>query len=352
MNIKKIFTVGLCFCLILCAAACGGKTESFTSSQTNPTTENTPASKTIAVYADNLTTVYAEQLKQGAQSAADENGYELKFIIGSDENDVLKETLENEFEKYAALAISSNRDDMDKVFEKLFDNNVPVVYFGDFNDSLKKIISSNNKNPVKSVVRVADKQLGENAAEYIFEAIKEDIYNAESEYVVGVLSGLKTDAKEEMNSAFEEKFNELAEKDAQAKGKVKIFFEDASAENVIWNDSYEKLAENKCNAVFITDESGVAEIADTVAAKPEGFENIRFFGVGAGSKQINWYKTENSRLFGSVVTDGFEIGREVVTQCVNAAEGKTVEPMPDVSLYWYDSSNLDKMLEDKIVYEG
>lgn len=354
MNIKKILAISLCFVLVVSAfAACGGKTESFTSSETNSTTDNgAAASKIIAVYADNLTDVYAQQVKLGAQSAADENGYELRFLSGSYESDAVKDSLEADLGKYAAVAVSSDRDDMNKVFEKAFGQNLPVVYFGNISDSVKKTVDSKDKNPVKSIVRVADKQLGETAADYIFKAVKDDIYKAEGEYVLGVLSGVKTDAHDEMCKAFEEKFNELAAKDAEAKDKVKIEFEGNPDAVAAWTDSYEKLAEKKCNAVFITDEIGVGEIADTVAAKPESFENVKFFGIGAGSKQVNWYKSENSRIFGSLVADGFEIGREIVTQCVNAVEGKTVEPMPEVSLYWYDSSNIDKMLEDKIVYEG
>ena len=353
MNIKKIFAICLCLGVVVSAfAACGGKTESFTSSLTNPTTENAAASKIIAVYADNLTDVYAEQVKRGAQSAADENGYELRFFSGSYENDAVKDALETDLEKYAAAAVSSDRDDFNKVFEKAFEKNLPIVYFGNITDSVKKTVDSKDKNPVKSVVRVADKQLGETAAQYIFEAVKDDITKAEGEYILGVLSGVKTDAHDEMRKAFEDKFNELAAKDAQTKDKVKIEFEANPDADAVWTDSYEKLAEKKCSAVFVTDEKGVAEIADTVAAKPEDFENIKFFGAGAGSKQVNWYKAENSRIFGSLVTDGFEVGREIVTQCVNAAEGRTVEPMPEISLYWYDPSNIDKMLEDKIVYEG
>ena len=354
MRIKKIFAAFLCFATVLgILTACGGKTESFTSEQTNPTADSgVSTSKVIAVYADNLTDVYAEQVRRGAQSAADENGCELKFISGSRENDAVKEAFEADLEKYAAAAVSTDRDDMNKVLEKAFDAKMPVVYFGNMTDSVRKTVDSKDKNPVVSVVRAADKQMGETAAEYIFETVKGDIAASEDEYVIGVLRGVKTDAGDELCKAFEEKFNELAAKDADTKDKVKIEFEANPDVNSVWSDAYEKLAEKKCRAVFITDENGVAELADTVAAKPENFEDVKFFGTGAGSKQVNWYKAENTRIFGSLVTDGFEVGREIVAQCVNAAEGKTPEPMPDVSLYWYDSSNIDKMLEDKIVYEG
>jgi ABC-type sugar transport system substrate-binding protein len=63
-------------------------------------------------------------------------------------------------------------------------------------------------------------------------------------------------------------------------------------------------------------------------------------------------KTSGPKLVGAVAQDSYQIGYKAVEQAVFALENKSVEKEVAIAGAWWDKDNVDKMIEDNLVYEG
>ena len=61
---------------------------------------------------------------------------------------------------------------------------------------------------------------------------------------------------------------------------------------------------------------------------------------------------KTAKLIGSVAQDSFQIGYNAVEQAIFALEGKEVTEDVAIAGAWWDATNVDKMIEDNLVYEG
>ena len=97
----------------------------------------------------------------------------------------------------------------------------------------------------------------------------------------------------------------------------------------------------------------VKQVYDAINAADGKYDEIKFCGFDAGSKQIEWMKaTKGAKLVGATAQDSYQIGYNAVKQCINAIEGKDISKEVAIPGAWWDASNVDEMIKSNIVYEG
>ena len=103
----------------------------------------------------------------------------------------------------------------------------------------------------------------------------------------------------------------------------------------------------------MSNEGVVKQVYDAIAAAGTKYDKVKFCGFDAGSKQIEWMKKSSGpKLVGAVAQDSYQIGYKSVEQAVLALENKNVEKEVAIAGAWWDKENVDKMIEDNLVYEG
>ena len=103
----------------------------------------------------------------------------------------------------------------------------------------------------------------------------------------------------------------------------------------------------------MTNEGVVKQVYDAMGAAGEKYNDIEFCGFDAGSKQIEWMRSDkNAELIGAVAQNSYEIGYKAVEQAIFAIEDKKVEETVEISGAWWDKNNVDQMIKDNLVYEG
>ena len=254
------------------------------------------------------------------------------------------------------LVIATIGEGFADMLTQAYDKKIPVVQFdsGIWEADIKTL-DSQNKNPIVSTVATSNKNAAALNAEHFFDAIKEDIAKSTDTYVIGVIQHDETQTGIDRVLGFTEKFTELADADESTKGKYKIEKEVKPGDsNNAYIDALNALVEKKCKAVFMSNEGVVKQVSDAIAANQGKYDGIVFSGFDAGTKQIEWIKNKDSKskLIGAVAQDSYNIGYNAVEQCVFAIEGKDVKTKVDIEGQWYDMENIDKMIQDNIVYQG
>lgn len=323
--------------------------------------DNTNKSKTIAVVAKGESHAFWQAVKKGGEDAAKKYGYTVTFRGPASESssdlpsqkEMVQTALSNDVSGLVIATIGEGFADM---LTQAYDKKIPVVQFdsGVWEADIKTL-DSQNKNPIVSTVATSNEKAAAVDAEYFFEALKEDIKKSDETYVVGVIQHDETQTGIDRASGFIDKFSELADADEATKGKYKIEKEVKPGDaNNAYIDALNALVEKKAKAVFMSNEGVVKQVSDAIASNAGKYDGIVFCGFDAGTKQIQWIKNENtkSKLIGSVAQDSYSIGYNAVEQCVFAIEGKDVKNKVDIEGQWYDKTNIDKMIQDNIVYEG
>lgn len=323
------------------------------------TNGGTDSGKTIAVVAKGESHAFWQSVKAGAEAAGKEYGYKITFRGPASESakdlpsqmEMVQSALSN---NSSAIVLGTIGEGFVDMLSQAKDAGIPVVQF-DSGVWAKDIeaLDSMGKNPIVSSVATSNYMASNLVAEKFFEAIKADIAKADK-YIVGVIQHDETQTGIDRASGFVDKFTELAEADESTKGKVKIEKEikPGDADNA-YKTALEALSEKGANAIFMTNEGVVKQVYDAIGAAGAKYDKIVFCGYDAGTKQIEWMKkTEGPKLVGSVAQDSYRIGYEAVVQAVLAAEGKEIEQKVDISGAWWNSENVDKMLQDNLVYEG
>jgi len=215
-------------------------------------------------------------------------------------------------------------------------------------------LDEQNKNPIVASVATSNRLAAGQAAEHFFEEIKDDIAESNGDYVVGIIQHDQTQTGQDRAGGFEDRFKELADADESTKGKYSVVKEikPGDAENS-YKTALEALYERGARAIFMSNEGVVKQVFDAMGAAGGKYDDIEFCGFDAGSKQIEWMRSEDeAELVGAVAQNSYEIGYKAVEQCVFAIEGKDVEDNVAISGAWWDKDNVDQMIKDNLVYEG
>lgn len=315
--------------------------------------------KTIAVVAKGESHAFWQSVKAGAEAAAKENGYTITFRGPASESakdlpsqqEMVQTALSNNVDGLVLATIGEGFTDM---LAQAYDKKIPVVQF-DSGIWANDVTALNNqsKNPILSSVATSNRLAAALAAEKFFEAVKADIAAADK-YVVGVIQHDETQTGIDRAGGFIDKFKELADADATTKGKYVIEKEvkPGDADNA-YKTALEALYEKGAAAVFMCNEGVVKQVYDAITASGGKYDNVKFCGFDAGTKQIEWMKkTTGAKLVGSVAQDSYKIGYNAVLQCINALEEKEVSAEVAIAGAWWDASNVDEMVKNNLVYEG
>lgn len=356
MRIKKVLSVLLVLALVSAVfCACGGNSQN---ENINNPDEN--VNKTIAVIAKGESHAFWQSVKNGAEDAAKKYGYKITFRGPVSENsseipsqkEMAQTALSN---NVSGIVIATIGEGFTDVLEQAYDKKIPVVEFDSgLWEADKNALEEIRKNPVVSSVATSNITAAELAAENFFEKIKADIKEFDGVYVVGVIQHDRTQTGVERTKGFVDKFKELADEDDDTNGKYRIEKEIKDGDgNNAYVDALNALVEKKVNAIFMSNEGVVKQVSDALAANKGKYDHIKFCGFDAGTKQIEWMKSETGAvLVGSVAQDSYKIGFEAVEQCVFAIEEKTVARNVPVAGKWYSKENIDKLIKEKLVYEG
>lgn len=342
-NFKKVLGLVLAVMLVVCTfAGCGGKDE-----------------KTIAVIAKGESHAFWQSVKAGAEDAAKEAGYTITFRGPASESakdlpsqiEMVQSAVSNNVDGIVLATIGEGFVDLLTQAKK---KEIPVVQFdsGIWANDVAALDKANS-NPIVSSVATSNTLAAGVAAEQFFETIKADIA-ASSGYVVGIIQHDETQTGIDRAGGFEAKFKELADADATTKGKYTIVKEVKPGDaNNAYKDALEALYEKKANAIFMSNEGVVKQVYDAINAADGKYDEIKFCGFDAGSKQIEWMKaTKGAKLVGATAQDSYQIGYNAVKQCINAIEGKDISKEVAIPGAWWDASNVDEMIKSNIVYEG
>lgn len=315
--------------------------------------------KTVAVIAKGESHAFWQSVKAGAEAAGKKYGYNITFRGPASESakdlpsqmEMVQTALSN---NASAIVLGTIGEGFVDMLAQAKDANIPVVQF-DSGIWAKDIeaLDAAGKNPIVSSVATSNYLASNLVAEKFFDAVKEEIA-ASDKYVMGVIQHDETQTGIDRAAGFIDKFKELADADAATKGKYTIEHEikPGDADNA-YKAALEALAEKGADAIFMTNEGVVKQVYDAIGAAGKKYDNIKFCGYDAGSKQIEWMKaTTGPKLVGSVAQDSFQIGYQAVEQAIMALEGKEVTEKVDISGAWWNAENVDEMIASNLVYEG
>jgi ribose transport system substrate-binding protein len=315
--------------------------------------------KPIAVVAKGESHAFWQSVKAGAEAAGEKYGYKITFRGPASES---AKDLPSQMEMVQtalssgskALVLATIGEGFTDMLSQAYDAKIPVVQF-DSGIWAKDVeaLDAAGKNPILASVATSNYDAAKVDAKNFYEALKADIAAADK-YVVGVIQHDETQTGIDRANGFMDEFKVLADADAATKGKYVIEHEvkPGDADNA-YKAALEALYEKGANAIFMTNEGVVKQVYDAIAAAGAKYDDIKFCGYDAGSKQIEWMKaTTGPKLIGAVAQDSFQIGYQAVEQAVFALEGKEVSEKVDISGAWWDAANVDDMIAANLVYEG
>ena len=236
-----------------------------------------------------------------------------------------------------------------------FNEKIPVVQFdsGVWANDIAALDKAST-NPIVSSVATSNTLAAGLDAENFFKIIKDEIAASSGKYIVGIIQHDETQTGIDRAGGFESKFKELADADETTKGKYEIAKEVKPGDaDQAYKSALEALYEKGAKAIFMSNEGVVKQVYDAIGAAGAKYDDIKFCGFDAGSKQIEWMKkTTGPKLVGAVAQDSYQIGYQAVEQAIFAAEGKEVTKDVAIAGAWWNSENVDEMIKDNLVYEG
>ncbi len=317
--------------------------------------------KTIAIVAKGESHAFWQSVKQGAEDAAKKHGgYKITFRGPASETsqelpaqkEMAQTALINNPDGLIIATIGEGFSDM---LEQAYDKKIPVVQFdsGVWEADINAL-NEKGKNPIVSTVATSNETAAGLAACNLFNAIKTDVAASDGGYVIGVIQHDQTDTGVDRAKGFIDEFTSLADNELMTKGKFRFekIVKDGDSNNA-YVDALNALVEKGADAIFMTNEGVVKQVSDAIAANSGKYDDIKFCGFDAGTKQIEWMKSDSKAvLVGSVAQDSYRIGYDAVEQCIYAIEGGKVAENVPVLGKWYDKENIDEMIKENLVYEG
>lgn len=349
---KKIFLIAAVLTCIFALAACVNQNVSDTDDGGN-------SAKTIAVIAKGESHAFWQSVKSGAEDAGKRYGYKITYRGPVSESpkdipsqmEMVQTALSN---KAAGLVIATIGEGFVDMLKQAYDAKIPVVQFDSgIWDNDADALNSANKNPILASVATSNRNAAALAAENLFAVLKDEIA-ASDKYVVGVIQHDETQTGIDRAGGFIDEFKRLCEADKATAGKCVIEHEikPGDADNA-YKTALEALYEKGAAAVFMTNEGVVKQVYDAIGASGTKYDNIKFCGYDAGTKQIEWMKkTTGPKLVGAVAQDSYQIGYQAVEQCIFAIENKAVTDSVAIAGTWWNAENVDDMIARNLVYEG
>lgn len=349
---KKILFIAASIAIIaLLFAACDNK-----DAQTDDMTSGT---KTIAVIAKGESHAFWQSVKSGAEDAGKKYGYKITYRGPVSESpkdipsqmEMVQTALSN---KASGLVIATIGEGFVDMLKQAHDAKIPVVQFDSgIWDNDAAALDDAGKNPILASVATSNRNAAALAAENFYNELKSEIA-ASNKYIVGVIQHDETQTGIDRAGGFVDKFEELCEADEATAGKCVIEREvkPGDADNA-YKTALEALYEKGASAIFMSNEGVVKQVYDAIGASGTKYDEIKFCGYDAGTKQIEWMrKTTGPKLVGAVAQDSYQIGYQAVEQCVFALEGKEVTAEVAIAGTWWNADNVDDMIERNLVYEG
>lgn len=320
---------------------------------------NRTTEKTIAIVAKGESHAFWQSVKKGAEDAAAKYGYKITFRGPASESakdlpsqvEMVQSALSNNPQ---GLVIATIGEGFTDLMKQAYNMKIPVVEFDSgLWDADINALNNAAQNPIVSSVATNNKDAAAKAAEHFYNAIKDEIANSKN-YPIGIIQHDETITGIDRATGFYEKFIELADTNSSTKGKYTIYKEvkPGDADNA-YKTALEALYEKGVKAIFMSNEGVVKQVYDAIASAGTKYDNIKFCGFDAGTKQIEWMKkTNGAKLYGAVAQDSYNIGYKAVEQCIFAIENKVVTKIVDIEGAWWNKDNADKLIKDKLVYEG
>lgn len=334
---------------------CIGILMSFTSCNKSKDNE-----KTIAVVAKGESHAFWQSVKKGAEDAAEKHGYTITFRGPASESakdlpaqqEMVQSALSNNVKGLVLATIGEGFTDM---LAQAYDKKIPVVQFdsGIWENDIKAL-NDQNKNPVVASVATSNRMAAGLAAEHFFKELRDDIAESDGDFVIGVIQHDQTQTGQDRANGFIDEFTRLADADTSTAGKYRIEHEvkPGDADNA-YKAALEALYEKDARAIFMSNEGVVKQVYDAVRSAGEKYDDIEFCGFDAGSKQIEWMKSDDgAELIGAVAQNSYEIGYNAVEQVIFAIEDKEITENVEISGAWWDKDNADNMIKDNLVYQG
>ncbi len=323
-------------------------------------TDGGSANKTIAVVAKGESHAFWQSVKSGAVDAGKKYGYNVTFQGPASESakdlpsqkEMVSTALNN---SPAAMVLGTIGEGFVDSLTQAFNEKIPVVQFdsGVWANDIAALDKAST-NPIVSSVATSNTLAAGLDAENFFKIIKDEIAASSGKYIVGIIQHDETQTGIDRAGGFENKFKELADADETTKGKYEIAKEVKPGDaDQAYKSALEALYEKGAKAIFMSNEGVVKQVYDAIGAAGAKYDDIKFCGFDAGSKQIEWMKkTTGPKLVGAVAQDSYQIGYQAVEQAIFAAEGKEVTKDVAIAGAWWNSENVDEMIKDNLVYEG
>lgn len=338
----------------------------------------------IAVVAKGESHAFWKAVRSGAEKAGEEKGYRVTFVGPQGEdakyvNDQKSQVTSALNAKPKAMVLATIGTGFVDELTRAKDASIPVVQFdsGVWADDIKALNDA-NKNPIVSSVATSNTAAASLAAEKLYENLSTEIASASS-YRIGVIQHDQTATGYDRAGGFvngmigklkaaditfevtgtSAQHNITAGSTSGGKVKIEVLISSTGDTAGSYTTLLEQLVTSgKPNAIFMTNEGVVKQVYDAIgAASANKYDDIKFCGFDAGTKQIDWIKDANGSyektpLIGSVAQNSIDIGYQSVLQAINAAEGKTITESVAISGAWYNKDNITQMIQDNLVYEG
>lgn len=320
---------------------------------------NSNKDKVIAIVAKGETHAFWQAVEKGAQDAATKYGYKITFRGPPSETPA---NLPIQFEMVQTglsngskgLVLSCIGEGFTDLLKQAYKTGIPVVSFdsGVWENDVKTLNESNS-NPIVSTVVNDNYSAAGIAAEHLFEEIKDKIASS-ANYKVGVIQYDESSAAYNRANGFTDKLLQLVEEDPSTKGRLTIEREIKPGEdNNAYVDALDALYEKGCKAIFLSSEPVVYQVYNAIQSIGNKYDELTFVGFDAGSKQIEWMKSETKPiLIGSVAQNSYMIGYNATEQVILAIEGGKTSETILIPGIWWNKENMQEEIESGIVYEG
>lgn len=325
--------------------------------------DNSPV---IAVVAKGETHAFWQSVKSGAEAAGAKYGYKITFKGPTEESEkyvpeqreFVTQALNNANTK--ALVLATIGTGFVDELVSAYDKGIPIVEFdsGLYNNGADVTAG---KDPRVSAVASDNRAAAGVAAQKFYENQKTQIEAATTAdpYVVCIIQHDASQTGIDRANGFKEKIDELAAAQIKA-GAFESYIDERTNDGKQYKAALQAALTREANlgtadAVFMCNEGVVNECYPEVTDNLAKYADIIFCGFDAGDSQIDWIKGKVAgagKLIGSVAQDSYQIGYQAVEQAAFAAEKKTVTKKIGIPGTWYDSTNIDEMIEKNIVYKG
>ena len=318
---------------------------------------NTKTNKTICVVAKGETHAFWKAVASGCEEAAEKYGYNYTFRAPPTETpenlpkqrELVQTGLSN---GSPALVLSCIGEGFTDLLEQAYNAKIPVVSFdsGVWENDVNTL-EAEGKNPICSTVVNDNYKASSIAAEKLYEEIKDEIASS-GDYKVGVIQYDESGAAYLRTAGFVDTFNELVEENESTKGKCTIIKEiKPGGDGNAYVPALEALHQKGCSSLYLTAEPVVTQVYDAIQASGNKYNDLIFVGFDAGKKHVEGLsKDVGPRLLGAVAQDSKAIGYNAVEQAIFAIEAKECSKEILIPAAWYDTSNVEQLIAEGIVY--